>query len=147
MIPVFAFNLDSTSTHTFTTDPSAHNLGEVFNANLISITHLFRFCVKNICDLHRMLDVKTASTIATSIVHGKLDYCNSMFTTQINHPHAIQNAFTKLSNTITSLLSQNYSTGLKYLNDYSTKSYHLSKTHSNPPRLIFFSYSQSNHSP
>jgi len=26
-----------------------------------------------------MLDLKTASTIATSIVHAKLDYCNSLF--------------------------------------------------------------------
>src|SRR6218665_469052 len=43
-----------------------------------------------------MLDLKTASTIATSIVHAKLDYCNSLFLnidlTQINRLQAIQNA-------------------------------------------------------
>jgi len=43
-----------------------------------------------------MLDLKTAYTIATSIVHAKLDYCNSLFlnidTTQINRLQAIQNA-------------------------------------------------------
>src|SRR6218665_1752906 len=36
----------------------------------------------HIRDLRRirpMLDFKTASTIATSIVHSKLDYCNSLF--------------------------------------------------------------------
>src|SRR6218665_1114942 len=40
--------------------------------------------------------LKTASTIATSIVHAKLDYCNSLFlnidVTQINRLQAIQNA-------------------------------------------------------
>src|ERR1043165_187238 len=43
-----------------------------------------------------MLDFKTTSTIATSIVHAKLDYCNSLFKnidiTQINRLQAIQNA-------------------------------------------------------
>jgi len=29
--------------------------------------------------LHPYLDFKTASTIATSIVHSKLDYCNSLY--------------------------------------------------------------------
>src|SRR6218665_905541 len=36
----------------------------------------------HIRDLRRIrpkLDLKTASTIATSIVHAKLDYCNSLF--------------------------------------------------------------------
>jgi|SRR6218665_2955426 len=44
-----------------------------------------------------MLDLKTASTIATSsIAHAKLDYCNSLFlnidVAQINRLQAIQNA-------------------------------------------------------
>src|SRR6218665_2223215 len=46
-----------------------------------------------------MLDLKTASTIATSIVHTKLDYCNSLFlnidVTQIKRLQAIQNALTR----------------------------------------------------
>jgi len=46
-----------------------------------------------------MLDFKTASTIATSIVHAKLDYCNSLFLnidiTQINRLQAIQNALAR----------------------------------------------------
>src|SRR6218665_2583072 len=52
----------------------------------------------HIRDLRRirpMLNLKTASTIATSIVHAKLDYCNSLFLnldfTQINRLQAIQN--------------------------------------------------------
>ena len=53
----------------------------------------------DIRDLRRirpMLDLKTASTIATSIVHVKLDHCNSLFfnidITQINRLQAVQNA-------------------------------------------------------
>src|SRR6218665_2290416 len=46
-----------------------------------------------------MLDLKTPSTIASSIIHTKLDYCNSLFLnidiTQINRLHAIQGAVTK----------------------------------------------------
>src|SRR6218665_3271215 len=42
-----------------------------------------------------MLDLKTASTIATSIVHSKLNYCNSLFLntdiTEINRLQTIQN--------------------------------------------------------
>src|ERR1043165_5066531 len=56
----------------------------------------------HILDLRRirhMPDFKTTSTIATSIVHAKLDYCNSLFInidiTQINRLQAIQNALAR----------------------------------------------------
>ena len=57
----------------------------------------------HIRDLRRirpMLDLKTASTIAASIVHAKLlNYCNSLFLnidfTQINRLQAIQNALAR----------------------------------------------------
>src|SRR6218665_3655649 len=80
-----SLNLDSTSTHMFTPTSPVRNLGVTFDQNLsISdhITHLSRSCFMHILDLRRirpMLDLKTASTIATSIVHAKLDYCNSLF--------------------------------------------------------------------
>ena len=59
-----------------------------------------------------MLDLKTASTIATSIVHAKLDYCNYLFLSmdsiQINRLQVIQNAvaraITKTPKHTTSLL-------------------------------------------
>jgi len=48
-----------------------------------------------------MLDFKTASTIATSIVHSKLDYCNSLFlsldSTQIHRLKLIQNSLARPS--------------------------------------------------
>src|SRR6218665_2322471 len=56
----------------------------------------------HIRDLRRirpMVDRKSASSIVTSIVHAKLDYCNSLFlnidTTQINRLQVIQNALAR----------------------------------------------------
>src|SRR6218665_809722 len=52
--------------------------------------------IRDLRRIRHMLDLKTASTIATSIVHAKLDYCNSLFLnidlTQINRLQPIQNA-------------------------------------------------------
>ena len=43
------------------------------------------------------LDLETVSTIASSVVHSKLDYCNSLYFNlpkcQINHLQLIQNSF------------------------------------------------------
>ena len=46
------------------------------------ITALSQSCFFHIRDLRRIrntLDFKTASTIATALVHSKLDYCNSLY--------------------------------------------------------------------
>ena len=55
--------------------------------------------------------LKTASTIATSIVHAKLDYCNFLFlnidVTQINRLQPIQNA---LARAVTKTLKQHHIT-------------------------------------
>ena len=70
-------------------------------------------------------DIKTASTITTSIVHSKLDYCNLCITTfQVkkvrNRLQVIQNslarAVVKLPNSVTSLLFTNLYIGLKSMN-------------------------------
>ena len=61
------------------------NLGIIFDKNLTfsdHITQLSRTCymhIRDLCRLRPILDYKTACTIATSIVHSKLDYCNSLF--------------------------------------------------------------------
>src|SRR6218665_3611220 len=66
------------------------------------MSNLSRSCFMHIRDLRRfrpMLDFKTASTIATSIVHSKLDYCNSLFlnldSTQIKRVQLIQNSLAR----------------------------------------------------
>jgi len=49
------------------------------------ITALAKSCyyhIRELCCIRPYLDFKTASTIAASIVHSKLDYCNSIITSQ-----------------------------------------------------------------
>src|SRR6218665_2204051 len=84
------------------TDAPVRNLGVTFDPHLSfsnHISNLSRSCFMHIRDLRRIrpvLDFKTASTIATSIVHSKLDYCNSLFlsldSTQIHRLQLIQNS-------------------------------------------------------
>src|SRR6218665_3683584 len=98
-IPDLSKNSSST---TFTSDAPVRNLGVTFDPQLSfsnHISNLSRSCFMHIRDLRHirpMLDFKTASTIATSIVHSKLDYCNSIFlsldSTQIHRLQLIQNS-------------------------------------------------------
>jgi hypothetical protein len=97
--------LTNSSSHSFTSDSPVRNLGVIFDPHLSFANHisnLSRSCFMHIRDLRRirpMLDLKTASTIATSIVHSKLDYCNSLFLnldlTQINRLQLIQNSLAR----------------------------------------------------
>jgi len=63
---------------------SAGNLGFIFDENLTfsdQISSLSKSGYSHIRELRCIrpyLDSKTASTIAASIVHSKLDYCNSL---------------------------------------------------------------------
>ena len=64
---------------------SARNLGVFFDSNLSfsdHISYMSKSCFSHICDLRRIrstLDHKTACTTATSLIHSKLDYCNSLY--------------------------------------------------------------------
>ena len=64
---------------------SARNLGVVFDSELSMSHHISsvsKSCFLSIRDLRRIrntLDFTTAHTIATSLIHTKLDYCNSLF--------------------------------------------------------------------
>ena len=72
--------------------PSARNLGIIFDTNLSfsdHISYISKSCFAHIRDLRRIrntLDYTTACTIATSLIHSKLDYCNSLFL-NINTQH------------------------------------------------------------
>ena len=76
------------------TTHSARNLGFIFYEHLSLSDHLVRerevfiedevskSCHPDIHELHCIypfLNLKIASTIATSVVHSKLDYCNSVY--------------------------------------------------------------------
>ena len=68
-----------------TPTPSARNLGVIFDSTLSMSDHISsvsKSCFLSIRDLRRIrntLDYTTAQTIATSLIHSKLDYCNSLF--------------------------------------------------------------------
>src|SRR6218665_1052391 len=79
-IPDLSIHLsDNLSFTTFTSDAPVRNLGVTFDPHLsfsCHISNLSRSCFTHIRDrrIRPMLDSKTASTIATSIVDSKLDY-------------------------------------------------------------------------
>ena len=83
----------------------ARNLGFVFDSSLFfsqQISKLSSSCHYHIRDLRRIrnfLDYKTAATIATSLVHSRLDYCNSLYyslpASQLHRLQLIQNALAR----------------------------------------------------
>src|SRR6218665_1989979 len=93
---------NNSSSTTFTYDASVRNLGVTVDPHLSfsnHISNLSRSCLMHIRAPRRirpMLDSKTAFTIATSVVHFKLDNCNSLFpyldSTQIQRLQLIQNS-------------------------------------------------------
>jgi len=84
---------------------SARNLGFIFDEHLAfsdQISSVSKSCYYHIRQLRCIrpyLDSKTASTIATSIVHSKLDYCNSLYhnlpKSQIARLQQIQNSLAR----------------------------------------------------
>ena len=84
---------------------SARNLGFIFDSHLSfsdQISSLSKSCYYHIRELRCIrpyLDFKTASTIATSIVHSKLHYCNSLYSnlpkSQTNRLQVIQNSLAR----------------------------------------------------
>src|SRR6218665_3329709 len=99
-IPDSSIRLSNNSSSTsFTSDAPVRNLGVTFDPHLSfsnHISNLSRSCFMHIRDLRRirpMLDFKTASTIATSIVHSKLDYCNSLFSALTLPKYAVSSSF------------------------------------------------------
>ena len=85
---------------------SSRNLGFIFDEHLTlsdKISALSKSCYSHSRQLHCIrpyLDLKTASTIATSTVHSKLDYCNSLYfnllKSQINRLQLIQNSLARV---------------------------------------------------
>ena len=87
---------------TLTPVDSARNLGVILDKNLSFAQHIScisKSCFLNIRDLRRIrntMDHTTASTIATSLIHSKIDYCNSLLlnlpATQINRLQLLLNS-------------------------------------------------------
>ena len=87
------------------TTQSARNLGFIFDKHLSfsdQLSALSKSCYLHIRALRCIrpyLDLHTAKTVAASIVHSKLDYCNSLYyglpKFQINRLKHIQNALAR----------------------------------------------------
>jgi len=100
------------------TTQSARNLGFIFDEHLSfsdQFSALSKSCYRHIralCCIRPYLDLHTAKTIATSIVHSKLDYCKSVYCGlpkyQINRlqhiPILLLELLSRLQNSNTSLL-------------------------------------------
>ena len=84
---------------------NARNLGIIFDSNLSFKQHinsLTKACLYHCRDLRRIrstLDFDTARTIATALVHSKLDYCNSLYyrlpIAQLDQLQVIQNSLAR----------------------------------------------------
>ena len=78
-------SLSLPSNHPITPTDSAHNLGFIFDSSLIfskqisSLSSACNYHIRNLRRIRHTLDLKTAFVIATSVVHSKLDYCNSLY--------------------------------------------------------------------
>src|SRR5258706_110008 len=81
---------------------SARNLGIIFDSTLSMsdhISYISKSCFSLVRDLRRIrctLDLNTAKLIATSLVHSRLDYCNSLF---LNLPSSELNRLQLILNT------------------------------------------------
>jgi hypothetical protein len=70
---------------TITPSDSARNLGVIFDSSLTISYHtstVYKSCFLFIRDIRRIrstLDSIMAETIATSLIHSKVDYSNSLF--------------------------------------------------------------------
>jgi len=87
------------------TTHSARNLGFIFDENLTFSDQISSVCkscyshIRELCCIRPYLVSKTASTIAASSVHSKLDYCNFLYynfaKSQINRLQQIQNCLAR----------------------------------------------------
>ena len=98
-------SLSILSSQPITPSSSARNLGFIFDSSLSfgkQISKVSSACQYHIRDLRRIrntLDFQTAATIATSLVHSRLDYCNSLYcslpSTQLHRLQLVQNALAR----------------------------------------------------
>ena len=86
---------------------SARNLGFVFDSslslfqptNLQALYSSYHYHIRDLRRIRNSLDHKTAATIATFLVHSRLDYCNSFYyslpASQLHRLQLIQNALAR----------------------------------------------------
>jgi len=111
--------VDKKHNSTLNTTHSARNLGFIFDEHLTfsdqisTISIACYYHMRQLRCIYSYPDSTTACTIATSIIHSNLDYCNSLYynlpKSQITRLQLIQNSLARavlnLLNPVTSLLS------------------------------------------
>ena len=95
-------SLSLPSNHPITPTDSARNLGFIFDLSLtfskqiLSLFSAWNYHIRDLRSIRHTLHLKTASVIATSLVHSKLDYCNSLYLNlpqkQISRLQLLQNS-------------------------------------------------------
>ena len=155
LIVVLKQQLSKIDNSSLNTTHSARNLGFIFDEHLTfsdQISSLSESCYSHIRQLRCIrpyLDSKTASTIAASIVHSRLDYCNSLYynlhKSQINRLQQIQNCLARtvwleLLNLLLSHLSSDLCTGngSRSTNALNINSFHLPIQSSQPANLTTY---------
>ena len=133
-------------TTSFGTSHSAWNLGFILDEHLTfsdQITSVSKACYYHICQLcciQTYLDSSTACTIAISIVHSKLDCCNSSTMNSLSVDYLISSRFrtlllvllSKLLSPVISLPSYALYTGSESLNKLLSLTYEVLTT-TQPP--------------
>ena len=130
-------------------DVLRRNLGFIFDEHLTfsdQISSLSKSCYSHIRQLRCIrpyLDSETASTIAASIVHSKLDYCNSLYynlpKSQINRLRQIQNCLArKTLNLLISHPSSDLCTGSRLMNALNINSCHSPTKFLQPANLTTY---------
>ena len=102
---IFNPSLFLPSNHTITPTDSACNLGFIFDSSLtfskqiLSLSSACNYHIRDLRCIRHTLDLKTALVIATSLVHSKLDYCNSLYLNlpqkQISRLELLQNSLAR----------------------------------------------------
>ena len=103
-----------------------------FSEQIFSLSRSFYCHIRQLCCICSYLVSKTASTIATSIVYSKVNYCHSLYynipKSQLTRLQQIQNSHMSLSkvpNPATSLQSFAVFSGLRQPNTLNTSSFQL----------------------
>ena len=105
-LPIFSNpSLSLPSNHPITSTDSARNLSFIFDSSLTfskqisSRSSACNYHIRDLCHIRHTRNLKTASVIATSLVHSKLDYCNSLYLNlpqkQISHLQLLQNSLAR----------------------------------------------------
>ena len=93
------------SNRPITPKDSARNLGFIFDSSITfskqisSLSSACNYYIRHLRHIRHTFDLKTASVIASSLVHSKLDYCNSLYVNlplkQISRLQLLQNSLAR----------------------------------------------------